>query len=168
MTASGYMSDVCSDVASRQSAFVLDHKGARSSQLLRLKYDVDDGMVLGRGACGSVLAVRHRHTNELYAMKLIDLTSVPAGSLDDILQELQIQRTLDHPNICKVYESYVDETVGDIVDETAPSTAPSMAPATAPATAPEPSYRRRSVLQMDYADDADVAAAPASAPGPAA
>ena len=51
---------------------------------------------------------------------------------------------------------------------TAPSTAPSMAPATAPATAPEPSYRRRSVLQMDYADDADVAAAPASAPGPAA
>ena len=80
---------------------------------------------------------------------------------------------VDEPARVPVVVEPVDETVGDIVDETAPSTAPSMAPATAPATAPEPSapepsYRRRSVLQMDYADDADVAAAPASAPGPAA
>ena len=41
--------------------------------------------------------MRHRQTDELYAMKVIDLSTVSEG-VDSILLELEIQRTLDHPN----------------------------------------------------------------------
>ena len=59
-------------------------------------------------AGGSVVAVRHRQTGELFAMKVISLDTV-GGSLDELKREIEIQRTLDHPNICKIFESYQDD-----------------------------------------------------------
>jgi hypothetical protein len=75
---------------------------------LENRYDIHEGTVLGRGACGSVVAVRHRQTGELFAMKVISLDTV-GGSLDELKREIEIQRTLDHPNICKIFESYQDD-----------------------------------------------------------
>jgi len=69
--------------------------------------------VLGRGACGSVMSIRHRKTKESYAMKVINLNTVDSN-LEALLSELEIQRTLDHPNICKIFESYVDEAAGEM------------------------------------------------------
>ena len=92
---------------------MVSHSGRNIANELHLKYDVSGGMVLGRGACGSVMSIRHRKTKELYAMKVINLSSV-GSTLESLLSELEIQRTLDHPNICKIFESYVDEAAGEM------------------------------------------------------
>ena len=67
--------------------------------------------MLGRGACGSVVAVKHRQTGELFAMKVVSLETV-GGTLEELKREIDIQATLDHPNICKIVESFEDPRRG--------------------------------------------------------
>ena len=109
VTSSGYMSDLQSDRPAFTHAFVQDHSGRNAQGELLEKYDTDGGSVLGRGACGSVVAVKHRTTKELYAMKVVAVDTV-GGTLDELKREIEIQRSLDHPNICKIFESFEDNT----------------------------------------------------------
>ena len=108
-TASGYQTDMASDRPAFTQAFVHSHAGRRAVRELEDKYETDSGSILGRGACGSVVAVRHRTTKELFAMKVVSLETV-GGSLEELKREIEIQKTLDHPNICKIFESYEDTT----------------------------------------------------------
>lgn len=108
-TASGYQTDMASDRPAFTQAFVHSHAGRRAVRELEEKYETDNGSVLGRGACGSVVAVRHRTTGELYAMKVVSLETV-GGTLEELKREIEIQKTLDHPNICKIFESYEDSS----------------------------------------------------------
>jgi len=79
-TASGYQTDLASDRPAFTQAFVHSHAGKRAVRELEEKYETNDSSVLGRGACGSVVAVRHRTTGELFAMKVVSLETV-GGSL---------------------------------------------------------------------------------------
>ena len=107
MTSSGYLSDLQADRPAFTHAFVHNHAGRNAQGELLNTYETEGGTVLGRGACGSVVAVKHRTTGELYAMKVIALDTV-GGSIEELKREIEIQRTLDHPNICKIFESYED------------------------------------------------------------
>jgi len=113
MTSSGYISDLASDRAAFTHAFVHNHAGRGAQAELLSTYETEGGTILGRGACGSVVAIKHRTTGELFAMKVIALDSV-GGALDELKREIEIQRTLDHPNICKVFESYEDTKAGEM------------------------------------------------------
>jgi len=107
LTSSGYMSDLASDRPAFTHAFVHNHASKRAAAILESKYETNEGTILGRGACGSVVAVRHKTTGELFAMKVVAVDGM-GGTMEELMREIDIQRTLDHPNICKIFESYED------------------------------------------------------------
>ena len=69
---------------------------------------------LGTGMCGSVYKCEHNQTHAMYAVKTIrrDVLQMRAGSPSkrhSIDTEIDILKTLDHPNVIKLYEVYDDE-----------------------------------------------------------
>ena len=76
------------------------------------KYDTSKAAELGRGACGSVVAVRRKDTNDMFAMKTVTLESMGCANFDELLVELNVQKRLDHPNIARIIESFEDERHG--------------------------------------------------------
>lgn len=91
----------------------------RNMQNLREVYDVDDAHVLGRGACGSVCVVRKRNNPDaVFAMKTVALDGVNGVALgqtiDELRKEIEIQKSLDHPNIARIYEYFEDPTNGQM------------------------------------------------------
>lgn len=113
VTASGFQTDLKSDRPAFTQAFVHTHAGRGAVKELEEKYEIDSSTVLGRGACGSVVAVRHRLTGDLYAMKVVSLETM-GGTLDELTVEINIQKTLDHPNICKIFESFEDSKTKEV------------------------------------------------------
>lgn len=67
------------------------------------------GKSLGSGAFGEVRKVVHRATNENRAVKIFrkDL-AVSDSSQKKLMEEINILRSLDHPNIIRVYEFFED------------------------------------------------------------
>ena len=61
---------------------------------------------LGEGGFGQVVKVRHKISKEIRAMKVIHKDQIQTGSEVDLIKEINILKTLDHPNIMKVFEYY--------------------------------------------------------------
>ena len=75
---------------------------------------------LGKGSFGSVYKVKHKITGEIRAMKIIKNTSVDdKGGAENakFLKEIQVLRELDHPNIIKIFEYYIDNKYHYIIQE---------------------------------------------------
>ena len=69
---------------------------------------------LGTGMCGSVYKCEHNITHAMYAVKTIrrDVLQMQASTptkRHSIATEIEILKTLDHPNVIKLYEVYDDE-----------------------------------------------------------
>ena len=75
--------------------------------------------LLGKGTFGSVIKVKHKITGEIRAMKIIkNLYASNSNKTDDkFLREIQVLKTLEHPNIIKIYEYYIDEENHYIITE---------------------------------------------------
>ena len=62
---------------------------------------------LGKGTFGTVYKVMHKITGTIRAMKVISKNKMKYGFTDeDIFQEINILKTLEHPHIIKIYEFY--------------------------------------------------------------
>jgi calcium-dependent protein kinase len=72
---------------------------------------------LGNGMFGTVYKAKHKKTGVLRAIKRIKKDLRTAKSLDALLKDVEILKTLDHPNIIKVYEYFQDESAIYIVTE---------------------------------------------------
>ena len=75
---------------------------------------------LGKGSFGSVFKVKHKITGEIRAMKIIKNTSVDDKvGVDNVkfLKEIQVLKELDHPNIIKIFEYYLDNKNHYIIQE---------------------------------------------------
>lgn len=73
---------------------------------------------IGEGAYGLVVKVKPKLTNEVRAMKIISKQSIIFGVKEtDILNEIKILKSLDHPNIIKIYEFFKDESFYYIISE---------------------------------------------------
>lgn len=59
-----------------------------------------------RSRSGSRVKERKTITGKVYALKEIDITYVREGFVDELRNEVEILRSLDHPNIIKLYETY--------------------------------------------------------------
>ena len=112
MTSSGYSSDVGNKKMSITSSLVPHHEGQSEVHAL---YDTSDGWELGRGGCGTITVVTKRSTGEKFAMKRVALDGLEDTSLSELRQEIEIQRSLDHPNIVKVFESFEDHKNQEIL-----------------------------------------------------
>ena len=76
---------------------------------------------LGEGAFASVYEVQNKYTDTICAMKVIK--KPPSSSPEDeqdILNEINILRTMDHPNVLKIFEFYSDKESYSIVTELCP------------------------------------------------
>ena len=61
---------------------------------------------LGSGSFGSVYLARNKYTNEKVAMKQIKKSSANLLSDGEITDEIEILKTLDHPDIVRIIESF--------------------------------------------------------------
>ena len=63
---------------------------------------------LGKGTFGTVYKVIHKTTGCIRAMKVIPKNNMKYGFTDDdIIQEINIMKTLEHPHIIKLFEFYI-------------------------------------------------------------
>ena len=72
---------------------------------------------LGSGMFGTVYKAKHKKTGVFRAIKRIKKDMKNTTSLEALLKDVDILKTLDHPNIIKVYEYYQDEGSIYIVTE---------------------------------------------------
>ena len=73
---------------------------------------------IGKGTFGTVFKVIHKTTEAIRAMKVIPKNNMKYGFTDDdIIQEINILKTLEHPHIIKLYEFYTYEDNYYLIDE---------------------------------------------------
>ena len=74
---------------------------------------------LGKGSFGSVYKVKHKITGEIRAMKIIKnpLDSESKNLDNKFLKEISVLKELEHPNIIKIFEYYMDDHYHYIVTE---------------------------------------------------
>ena len=78
--------------------------------------------LIGEGSFGSVIKVKHLLTGSIRAMKIINKESLVDGSdCDAFLQEINILRSLDHPNVIKIFEYFSDDFFIYVVTEFCPT-----------------------------------------------
>ena len=65
--------------------------------------------ILGEGTYGIVKKVRHKISKVIRAMKIIDKNKISYGGENSIINEINILKSLDHPNIMKVLVNYYPE-----------------------------------------------------------
>lgn len=68
------------------------------------------GRVLGEGSYGQVKLVLHCRTNMERAMKVIKKAGVSAEERETMMREVSILKSLDHPNILKIFDLYEDDS----------------------------------------------------------
>ena len=93
------------------------HQGA--TQAIKKKYKIET-RVLGSGAFGKVfLATSVKDKDFKVAIKVIAKKKIE-DDIDQLLDEINILRNLDHPNIIKYYETYENSKYMYIVMEYCP------------------------------------------------
>jgi len=66
--------------------------------------------VIGRGGIGTVYRARHRDTGQLAAVKVLGpAPAVDATAARRLAREYEVLRTLDHPNVVRVFDAGVHE-----------------------------------------------------------
>lgn len=68
------------------------------------------GKLLGEGSYGQVKLVLHRRTKVERAMKIIKKAGVSAEEREIMMREVSILKSLDHPNIIKIYDLFEDDS----------------------------------------------------------
>ncbi|CAM9413077.1 unnamed protein product [Chrysoparadoxa australica] len=67
------------------------------------------GRELGEGAFSLVREGTHRNTNKTYAIKCIKRDQLPSEDEADLMAEVDILKSLSHPNIIDIYQFYRDD-----------------------------------------------------------
>lgn len=71
--------------------------------------DLDRLAVLGEGAFGRVVAVRHKHSQKLYALKIQAKAFITAQKMQEsVANEAAVMRQVDHPFISKLHATLQD------------------------------------------------------------
>lgn len=104
---------------------------SKKSDLLKVRYSLfikrkernvlENYLVLekiGKGGTGSVYRVIHLDSNQLRAMKVIKKENLISHFEDNnFLKEIELLKSVDHPNIIKIFEYYEDDFYFYIVTE---------------------------------------------------
>lgn len=62
---------------------------------------------IGQGEYGIVYKVRHKHTDEVYALKKINITNLTEKEKIQAFKEVKLLRKLDHKHIIRYFESFL-------------------------------------------------------------
>mmetsp|Transcript_46180 Transcript_46180/g.53468 ORF Transcript_46180/g.53468 Transcript_46180/m.53468 type:complete len:511 (+) Transcript_46180:33-1565(+) len=72
---------------------------------------------LGKGAFGEVVEAMHKDSKQHRAVKIISHTGISETEREEIFKEIETLKRLDHPNVMKIYEYYVDDNHIFIIGE---------------------------------------------------
>lgn len=72
---------------------------------------------IGKGSFGRVYKVKHKLTKDFRAVKVLSKENLNDINKEKLVFEVEVLRSLDHPNILKVFEVYEDEKQFSIVTE---------------------------------------------------
>ena len=72
---------------------------------------------LGSGTFGTVFLVKHKQLHRYYAMKVIKKESKNKKEEENLMNEINILRKMDHPNILKITDFYSQKNEYDIITE---------------------------------------------------
>ena len=76
--------------------------------------------IIGKGSFGEVWLVKNRELNKQFAMKIIKNNKNKPKINEEIINEIEILKTLDHPKVVKVLDFYVNEDNFYIITEYCP------------------------------------------------
>ncbi|KAK0363681.1 Protein kinase of the Mitotic Exit Network [Friedmanniomyces endolithicus] len=93
-------------VMAREKQPSKDGTAQRNAKEVEGLKDFQLGDCLGRGAFGSVYRALNWSTGETVAIKQVSLSHLPRGDLTVIMQEIDLLKNLNHPNIVK-YHGFV-------------------------------------------------------------
>lgn len=94
----------------RQSVFVYNNEDIRTVYTFQQE--------LGSGYFGTVKLCHHKDDkNKIYAVKSIDKHRLAPSQIEVLSREIDILSRVDHPNIIRYYETYMDEQYFHIVTE---------------------------------------------------
>ena len=72
--------------------------------------DYQEKKLLGEGSYGKVFLVNHKITGATRAMKVIQkVEDIDENNVLEILNEINVLKKIDHPNIIKIFEFYIQE-----------------------------------------------------------
>ena len=71
-------------------------------------YDFNEDQTLGTGSFGKVILGTQKDSKIQRAIKIIDKEDIDDPK--SFVNEIEILKTLDHPNIIKLYETYENES----------------------------------------------------------
>ena len=77
-------------------------------------YHTRGAKVLGKGAYGVVTTCRRVGTEDQFALKTISLELCGAEDLEEMQKEIDILRRLDHPNIVRIFETFLHRPAGEL------------------------------------------------------
>ena len=87
-------------------------KGGRKPEEVYIKEKT-----LGSGSFGTVYLVKHKQLHRYFAMKAIKKTSKSKVDEEGLMNEINILRKMDHPNILKITDFYSQKNEYDIITE---------------------------------------------------
>jgi calcium-dependent protein kinase len=73
--------------------------------------------LLGKGSFGCVYKAQHRLTQTYRAVKVLKKLNLEVNARNKLLSEVEIMKSLNHPNILKVFEVYEDSVSINIITE---------------------------------------------------
>lgn len=83
--------------------------------------DFEIGVLLGQGKFGKVYLAREKKSNFLVALKVLDKAEIKKQSYESqIVREINIQSSLNHPNILRLYGCFHDAETIYLILELAP------------------------------------------------
>lgn len=96
------------------------HRVKRESFVRMKMENINDKYVfakkVGQGAYGSVFIAKSKKLDQQMAIKIISKSKIHQNQ-ESLLSELMILRTLDHPNIVKLFEVYDNKSHYYVVTE---------------------------------------------------
>jgi len=96
-----YRTDICTSKKSCAAALARNNTG----KLFDL-YEIVTAPILGQGTYGTVHTVQRKDTGDLYALKHILIDARTDEEKQELRKEIEIQKGLTHPNICRLLESF--------------------------------------------------------------
>jgi calcium-dependent protein kinase len=81
------------------------------------RYEFLFDRILGTGISGEVREAINRTTSERVAIKTLSTVNLTPKKFEMLVQECEIYIRLDHPNICKLFEVYEDDSAVHLVME---------------------------------------------------